>query len=143
MPACGKTGRKPDARAQGCRRKASENQTSPDISLVREADLRTPRQWVESSEEATSKPCNHGSDTLYFIFDSIALNLVCALPEVLRCSGGLLQECFVLFSFYRIVVVLFPSFFFFFFKNQLCLCSPANFIFQILLLQGHEYWDLR
>lgn len=141
MPACGKTGRKPDARAQGCRRKASENQTSPDISLVREADLRTPRHWVGSSEEATSKPCNHGSDTLYFIFGSVAPNLVCALPEVLRCSGGLLQECCVLFSFYRIVVVFFSLIFFL--KNQLCLCSPANFIFQILLLQGREYLDLR
>lgn len=100
MPGCGKTSSKSDARAQGCRWKASEDQTSPGISLVGKADLRSPRQWVEISEEAASNPCNHGSDTLYFVSGTTALNLVCACLEVLRCSRGLFQECFVLFSFY-------------------------------------------
>lgn len=118
MPACGKTGRKPDVRAQGCRRKASENQMSPDISLVREEDLRTPQamggELRGSHLQALQSWLWH--PLLYLWLHS---SEPCLCPpwssEMLRgTSSGML--CFVFFLSH--CYCLFSLFFFFFIKTS-------------------------
>lgn len=66
---CGKAGSKADARAQACRQPLRTRRVQASPQQAGEADLRTPRQWVEISGEASAEPATFypsTPDTLYF-----------------------------------------------------------------------------